>query len=40
MDLKSRQWSAELCKAVGINSRLLPEILPSTTVAGRITQFR
>jgi xylulokinase len=39
MDLKSWQWSAELCKAVGINPRLLPGILPSTTVAGRVTRF-
>jgi xylulokinase len=37
MDLKSRRWSAELCRAAGIDPDLLPTILPSSTVAGRIT---
>ncbi len=37
MDLTLRTWSVELCKVVGVDPRLLPEIVPSTTVAGRIT---
>lgn len=36
MDFKSRQWSAELCGAVGVDPRLFPNILPSTAIAGRV----
>jgi xylulokinase len=38
MDLKKRQWSAELCRAVGIAPALLPPIRPSTAVAGAVHQ--
>lgn len=36
-DLKSRTWSAELMEAAGLDIGLLPEIQPSTTIAGGLT---
>jgi xylulokinase len=38
MDLASRKWSVELCKVVGVDPGLLPGIMPSISVAGRMTR--
>lgn len=37
MDITRRQWSADLCIAVGIDPLLLPRIVSSTGIAGRVT---
>ena len=37
IDLASRTWSAELCHAAGVTVGLLPEIVPATAIAGRVT---
>ncbi len=36
-DLQARTWSAEISAAAGLEQRLLPEILASTDVAGKLT---
>ena len=37
IDLELRTWSAELCQAAAVPVDLLPEIVPATAIAGRIT---
>ncbi|MHB0876203.1 MAG: xylulokinase [Anaerolineae bacterium] len=37
LDITKREWSPELLAAVGVEERLLPPLLPSATVAGRLT---
>ena len=36
-DQRSGSWSAEILAAAGIDTSLLPEIVPSTTIVGRVT---
>ena len=38
LDITEKRWSAELCAAFGISSSILPELLPSTSVAGPINK--
>jgi xylulokinase len=38
MELPSREWSVELCEAAGVDPRLLPQIVSSSTAAGRVTR--
>lgn len=38
IDIKNRVWSDEILKALDINSALLPEIIESSAVAGKITK--
>jgi xylulokinase len=37
MALKARRWSERLCAAAGIDPGLLPTIVPSAAIAGRVT---
>ncbi|MDF2868773.1 MAG: Sugar (pentulose and hexulose) kinase [Anaerocolumna sp.] len=37
LDAKERQWSEEVLKALGISEALLPEVIPSGTLIGSIT---
>ena len=38
MGLEERQWSVELCDAVGIDSSLLPIIIGSSAIAGQVSR--
>lgn len=38
LDIVSRKWSKQVVEAVGINPRILPELLDSSSVAGEITR--
>ncbi len=38
LDLRADAWSEELVSASGVPRRLLPEIVPSTTVVGQVTR--
>lgn len=37
LDARSRDWSPELLKAVGIERELLPAVVPSTVITGELT---
>jgi xylulokinase len=37
LDVRRRDWSADLLSALDVDRRLLPEIRPSTALAGRLT---
>lgn len=37
-DVKNRKWSEEVCKALEIDSSILPEVLNSVDVVGKISQ--
>ena len=39
IDLNTLQWSEEIVKASGIDGEMLPEIVPSTFVAGGVTKW-
>lgn len=39
MELKTLKWSEKILTASGINGEKLPEIVPSTTVAGEVTSW-
>lgn len=38
MDARTRQWSDELCHALGLNRSLLPDIVEAGTVLGTLTE--
>ena len=40
MDLRTLEWSEEICREVGVPSAMLPEIVPSSGVLGRVTGRR
>ncbi|WP_131196686.1 xylulokinase [Lichenihabitans psoromatis] len=37
LDIRTRQWSTDLLAACGLDAALLPDLLPSTAVAGHVT---
>ncbi|GAA3520671.1 glycerol kinase GlpK [Dietzia aurantiaca] len=40
MDLGTMQWSEEICREIGVPLAMLPEIVPSSGVLGRVTRRR
>lgn len=40
MDLQTMEWSEEICREVGVPSAMLPAIVPSSGVLGRVTGRR
>ena len=40
MDVRSMEWSDELCREIGVPRAMLPEIVPSSGVLGRVTERR
>jgi glycerol kinase len=40
MDLRTLEWSEELCREIGVPRTMLPEIVPSSGVVGHVTARR